>query len=694
MPARSFRDSAAKYSVHSAPSRLLQLWCCHVTEPTTTKQRFGFRTRTRTPSNCSEREGDIWGPTYSYLCVSPAVTGHFPLYLVAILALVVLNFSCGANNSALSPNSSTQDTALAQNVEVQVTPVEVGVLEGQTEQFSAAVTGTSNMAVKWSVNGVAGGNASLGTISSTGLYTAPANAPSSSLTITATSEANSAAAASAGVAVMAPGVVSATQNPLVAQYSLTVPRYATASVQFGPTTSYGLNTSALATPGSAGGTVNILVAGMRASTTYHMQAIVDFPSGATYYDVDQTFTTGTVPSNLVPQVTASQTGSIAPNPGIELLDLNNEATSSRFEAAAVDLQGNLIWYYNFPEVQGLSPEPIKLLPNGDMLVVLGVGSSAPINGALPSDDGTINTIQEVDLAGDVISQLTVNELNKKLANAGFNLVCQMMHHDILPLPNGHIIVLANTIKSFSNLTGYSGTVNVLGDVLIDLDPNWNPVWTWSTFDHLNVNRHPMSFPDWTHANAVLYSPDDGDLILSIRNQNWIIKIDYDNGQGSGNIVWTLGEGGDFTLTNGTDIDWFYAQHYPLIISPNSSGIFDMAVWDNGNDRIVDSAGDLCGTAGQIACYSRPVIFEINETEMTATILWQDVLSIFTPWGGSVESLANGDFEFDANSYAGIMGTLFEVTQEATPQPVWQLQINGQAPYRAFRIPSLYPGVQW
>lgn len=159
-------------------------------------------------------------------------------------------------------------------------------------------------------------------------------------------------------------------------------------------------------------------------------------------------------------------------------------------------------------------------------------------------------------------------------------------------------------------------------------------------------------------------------------------------------MWRLGEGGDFTLTNGTDIDWFYAQHYPLIISPNSSGTFDLAVWDNGNDRIVDSSGDLCGSPGQIACYSRPVIFQVNETERTATIIWQNVLSLFTPWGGSVESLANGDFEFDANAYAGVSATVFEVTEEPTPQPVWQLQINGQYAYRAFRIPSLYPGVQW
>ena len=36
----------------------------------------------------------------------------------------------------------------------------------------------------------------------------------------------------------------------------------------------------------------------------------------------------------------------------------------------------------------------------------------------------------------------------------------------------------------------------------------------------------------------------------------------------------------------------------------------------------------------------------------------------------------------------------EVTQEQNPQLLWQMNIAGQLAYRGFRIPSLYPGVQW
>ena len=61
---------------------------------------------------------------------------------------------------------------------------------------------------------------------------------------------------------------------------------------------------------------------------------------------------------------------------------------------------------------------------------------------------------------------------------------------------------------------------------------------------------------------MLYSPDDGNILVSMRHQNWVVKVDYEDGKGSGAVIWRLGEGGDFTLKNGVDpTDWQYAQHY-------------------------------------------------------------------------------------------------------------------------------------
>ena len=67
---------------------------------------------------------------------------------------------------------------------------------GATTQFTAAVSGTANTAVTWEVNGVAGGAVTTGTISASGLFTAPLTIPSQNpVTITAVSAANAATSA-------------------------------------------------------------------------------------------------------------------------------------------------------------------------------------------------------------------------------------------------------------------------------------------------------------------------------------------------------------------------------------------------------------------------------------------------------------------------------------------------------------------
>jgi hypothetical protein len=78
----------------------------------------------------------------------------------------------------------------SQQVSVTVTPANVTVKTGQTQQFSAYVTGTSNTAVTWQVSSSTAGAASIGSISTSGLYTPPAAPPPGTVTVTATSQAD------------------------------------------------------------------------------------------------------------------------------------------------------------------------------------------------------------------------------------------------------------------------------------------------------------------------------------------------------------------------------------------------------------------------------------------------------------------------------------------------------------------------
>ena len=92
--------------------------------------------------------------------------------------------------------------------QVSVFPTSAVLTAGQSQLFSSKVTGSNTKTVVWAVNGVQGGNSTLGTVSSTGLYTAAVSILSAtSVTITATTLANPSATASAKVSLQSSGIV-------------------------------------------------------------------------------------------------------------------------------------------------------------------------------------------------------------------------------------------------------------------------------------------------------------------------------------------------------------------------------------------------------------------------------------------------------------------------------------------------------
>jgi hypothetical protein len=85
-------------------------------------------------------------------------------------------------------------------ITVTIAPTTVTLAAAGTQQFTATVTGTNNTGVTWSVDGINSGNITVGTISTTGLYTAPTTATAH--IVTATSVADTTESASAAVTVL------------------------------------------------------------------------------------------------------------------------------------------------------------------------------------------------------------------------------------------------------------------------------------------------------------------------------------------------------------------------------------------------------------------------------------------------------------------------------------------------------------
>jgi len=92
--------------------------------------------------------------------------------------------------------------ALPPSVTVFISPASATMQAGRTQQFTSSVSGASDTSVAWQVNGVSGGNATIGTVSAAGLYAAPVVAPNPAVvTVTCVSNADATKSASATVTV-------------------------------------------------------------------------------------------------------------------------------------------------------------------------------------------------------------------------------------------------------------------------------------------------------------------------------------------------------------------------------------------------------------------------------------------------------------------------------------------------------------
>jgi hypothetical protein len=121
----------------------------------------------------------------------------------------------------IDPNSGA---AMQNGVTVTVSPASAAVRTGRSQTFTATVTGAANT-VTWSVNGITGGNSTVGTIDSSGHYLAPLAVPNpSSVTVRATSTASPGSSGSSSVTILAmPSISSVSPSPVPAgNFTLTV----------------------------------------------------------------------------------------------------------------------------------------------------------------------------------------------------------------------------------------------------------------------------------------------------------------------------------------------------------------------------------------------------------------------------------------------------------------------------------------
>jgi len=347
-----------------------------------------------------------------------------------------------------------------------------------------------------------------------------------------------------------------------------------------------------------------------------------------------------------------------------------------WEPFATDLQGKVLWCY--PHVTGYLPRPIA---GGEFFVLF--------------TDGTTlakNSLGIIDMAGNTVQQTTVPRMNQELTAAGYPSINQF-HHDARRLDNGDILVLAASERILTDKQG-AGPVDVLGDMILVLDSDLQLKWAWDSFAHLDVTRPAIlgelcsaggasGCPpvlqsavanDWTHGNSIDLTVD-GDIIYSARHQDFVYRIDYKNGTGSGNVIWRLGKGGDFTTDSSDVFPWNSHQH-----DVSYDGTGRMTLFDNGNTRYA-----LYGAAQQ----SRGQVLKIDEAKLSVHYIMSQPLGAFSFALGTAQRLSNGNYDFESG-YIQDGGPILTRVAEYTPSGTKTFQAaTTQFMYRMFRMNSLY-----
>jgi arylsulfate sulfotransferase len=482
-------------------------------------------------------------------------------------------------------------------------------------------------------------------------------------------------------------VVTPTANPLVALYSVPPSAAGTVFVQFAAAGDHPAwrNTDTRAVV--AGKSTNFLIAGMLPNTTYQMRSV--FSDGTASAPVP--FTTGAIPATVsFPTFTVP----LPPGPGSDLdqdMIVQEPVGTPKTSPAlfATDLTGQVTWYDN-PSQADFDPNlpgTVATLAPGGTVLLVGGDTHRPFPTSL-------NVLRETDLASNPLRETNLDAVNAQLTAMGHELIYSFTH-DAQRLPDGQTVVAALTERTVN----VGGTpTDYIGQMVVVLDQNFQVTWAWDAFDYLDVNRGPtlgetvlpgvvgpasavprLPAVDWLHLNAVSLSPADGDLVLSIRHQDWVIKVDYRNGAGDGHVVWRLGADGDFAVNSAGPNPWFSHQHNAHYIDDHT-----LILFDNGN---LPQASDP-------NAHSRGQVWSLDETTMTATLVLNADLGGYSGALGAAQRLSNGDYSFTlgANGPVPPPPRPPSHTVEVSPTGVKSYDLApATAEYRSYRVRTLYEG---
>ena len=478
-------------------------------------------------------------------------------------------------------------------------------------------------------------------------------------------------------------------------------------------------------------TMTFEVAGMYPNTKYNMFSQT-LTAGKTVNGPPLSFTTGALPATIpfpTFQTVVPPGGQTDTADSVLLLTPLQFDNKPTFPAVATNLSGNIIWYY-YPSAPGHYQVIMRPLPGG---AFLSLQSGKAWNPATVEKQ----ILREIDLAGNTVRETNTGALQQQLLAMGATdgAACNAFsspapvgaaclgsfHHDaIQTLPNGQTALFADIEKIFPPGTQGDASglpVDIVGDMIIVLDANWQVAWYFDSFQHdggggqLDINRPAVlgetcvinqgSCPpmlllgpgiapfakDWLHANSLYYQPQDGSIIWSSRHQDWVMKVDYQNGSGTGNILWRMGLDGDFAFHNIYNDAWpWFSHQHDAGIENNGAG--PLTVFDNGDTRVSQPPVGL-GSGN-----SRGMALTVDEKGLQVTPILSVDLGVYAQALGSAQLLSDGNYFFLAADVLLAPTTVVSDSIEILPTAgtdtgTQVLSLRSTQSYRAWRMPSLY-----
>jgi hypothetical protein len=201
----------------------------------------------------------------------------------------------------------------------------------------------------------------------------------------------------------------------------------------------------------------------------------------------------------------------------------------------------------------------------------------------------------------------------------------LSHHDIYPLANGNILIIAWEFKTLDEAiaagrdpTKLNGN-KLMPDHIIEVKPTspttGDIVWKWHVWDHLIqdydptkdnygiVADHPelidvnygYTTADWLHMNAIDYNEKFDQILLTVRNFNeiWVIDHSTTTEEAAGHTGGNSGKGGDLLYRWGNPQAYragsasdqkYFLQHDASWVKPGYPGEGDILVFNNGVGR--------------------------------------------------------------------------------------------------------------